>query len=92
MFVVVFFLKTGTTLAFFHYEENFPFSKHDRKIVAIGLQIDSSQFFRDHELSLGQRKNRGKFTVVADRRRLPYKEVIKEFSLFFKVHDKFAIV
>ena len=64
----------------------------DRKIVAIGLQIDSSQFFRDHELSLGQRKNRGKFTVVVDKRRLPYKEVIKEFSLFFKVHDKFAIV
>ena len=36
-------------------------------------------------------KNWGKFTVVIDNRMLHCKEVIKEFSLFLKVHDEFAI-
>ena len=57
---LLFFLKTGTTLAFFHSEGNFPFSKHDRKIMPSGLQIDSSQIltfeclsYHDRELYLG---------------------------------------
>ena len=37
-------------------------------------------------------ENREKFTVVINKRTLLCKEVIKEFSLFFKVHDKFAIL
>ena len=32
-------------MAFFHSEGNFPFSKHDPKIMPNGLQIDSSQIF-----------------------------------------------
>ena len=36
--------------------------------------------------------NRYKFTVVINKRTLPCKEVIKEFSLFLKVLDKLAIV
>ena len=44
-FLFLFFLKTGTPLAFFHSEVNFPFCKHDQKIIPSGLQIDSSQIF-----------------------------------------------
>ena len=36
-------------------------------------------------------KKRRKFTVVISKRKLPRKKVI-EFSLFLKVHEKFAIV
>ena len=45
-----FFLETGTALAFFHCEGNFPFCKHDRKIVPNGLQTDSSQTFNNEKL------------------------------------------
>ena len=37
-------------------------------------------------------KNRGKFAVVMNKKTLLCKEVIIEFSLFRKVHDKFAIL
>ena len=37
-------------------------------------------------------KNRGKFAVVVNKRTLPCKKVVKGFSLFLKVLDKFAIV
>ena len=36
--------------------------------------------------------NREKFTIVIKKRTLPCKEVNKEFSLFLKIHDKFATV
>ena len=36
--------------------------------------------------------NRGKFTVVINKRTLLWKEVIKEFRFSLKVHDEFAIV
>ena len=35
----MFFLKTGTTLAFFPFWGELPFSKYDRKIMPSGLQI-----------------------------------------------------
>ena len=38
------------TLVFFHCEGNFPFSKHDRKIIPSGWQIDSSQIFNNRIL------------------------------------------
>ena len=50
--MLIVFLKTGTTFAFFHSERNFPFSKHDLKIVPIGLLIDSSQLFNIRILTI----------------------------------------
>ena len=37
-------------------------------------------------------KNRGKFTAVINKSTLHWKEVIKEFRLFRKIHDEIAIV
>ena len=37
-------------------------------------------------------KNRGKVTVVIHKRTLLWKRVNKEFSLFLKVYDEFAIM
>ena len=36
-------------------------------------------------------KNQGNFTVSFNKRTLPCKDVIKEFSLFFKAHDKLPL-
>ena len=45
LFVCCFVLKTGTTWTFSNSEVNFPFFKHDQKIIPRDLQIDSSQIF-----------------------------------------------
>ena len=40
-----FFLRTGTTLAFFHLIGNFPFSRHDLNISPKDFKIKSPQIF-----------------------------------------------
>ena len=119
--MLIAFFKTGTTLVFFHSEGNFPFSKHDRKVMPSGLQIDSSQIFNiqiliiswpwalfglryliifkisyvensTDEIGLHVFLVRTEGSLLFNKKTLPWKKIIKDFSLFLKVYDETAIV